>query len=167
MDHVADLSDLGVRRDRTQLSGSKVQGPAPKWFERQRTEINRATKPEIHQAEILGDIHFDRESDSDEFARGVEDLLRYTLLANSVAPVVAQLDLRRRICPDLRQQRKLRRTPADLRYKNQRTRNREERDEGAGQSRLHRLTSSPGVPKAHPSTSNPSGPDFVADGTQT
>src|SRR5256885_527280 len=37
MVHFADLPDLGVRRDRTQLSGGKVQGPAPKWFELQRT----------------------------------------------------------------------------------------------------------------------------------
>jgi len=95
------------------------------------------SETEIHQPEILGRVHLDREPDSDEFARGLENFRRYSFLPNSVAPVVTQLNSRRCVRPYFREQGELSRPPINLCDKKQRAQNCEKRNGRATEVRFH------------------------------
>src|ERR1700730_12452264 len=117
MDDIANLADLRVgriRRVRTQLRGSQAARWPGERFERQKTDIKRPSETKVHKSEILRHVDFDREPDSAEFAGGLEDCRRHSLLPNSVASVVTQLDSRGRVRPYFGQQCELSRSPVDL-----------------------------------------------------
>src|SRR2546423_6542702 len=138
VDYFAQLADLGVCRVRyiwAQVRGGKVSCCAAERLERQGPQVERASEPKKHQPEISGAIDVNGKPNPDELTGRLED--QCSLLAEPAPAVVAQLDLRRRVCFDLGNYCELGGPPVDSCNEREGTQNCEQGNDGAAQFGPH------------------------------